>query len=258
MAVDIELKRLFAARAGKPVADAGGAEPVDLAGSMEFVSLNEPDLALGATGDLGGGTDPDIVLASTAEVRTAIDAPTPSQLLGEGEHGHEATAAVDWHSVSAPSFDPTEAPREVRRPVIRPRTTHSPTLTARAIAAVPGAAAAVRPAAASAAPHAAPRPAPSAAPAGATAPTVLADADDGVADLQMLAGQVAVLKELVVATLAALPNRESVLRLGLRNAERLRDYPGPAGTNASWREGVVREIDDLREVAAGLTRKERQ
>lgn len=244
MALDFEFD-------GKPVPQGGRATPrhsatggVDLTGSLEFHSTDTPDIALGETTEVSRPAVPDIELVSTSEVEARTEGPTPSQLLGEGEH--EATAVVDWNSYATPNFDPTANSRAGVAPVPAVRARPAPPVKQQPTTQVSQA-----------------MQTPAAAQPEVKRPTAMppaqipdAVASDGVADLQMMAGQVAVLTELVVAMLAAMPQREPIARLALRNAERLRDYPGDAGTNASWRDGVVREIENLREVAAGLTARE--
>ncbi|MBL8377905.1 MAG: hypothetical protein JNM79_08555 [Burkholderiales bacterium] len=251
MAIDFEFD-------GKPLPPGARTTPrhsvtggVDLTGSMEFHASDTPDIALGATTEVSHASVPDIELVATNEVDARAEGLTPSQLLGEGEHGHEATAVVDWASYSTPDFDPSAPPRTTVAPVVRARP--APTVSSPAPTVSSRPATRANPAVQTS--RSAP-PAPARTAALPQAPAADAAASDGVSDLQMLAGQVSVLTELVVAMLAAMPQRESVARLALRNAERLRDYPGAAGTNASWREGVVREIENLREVAAGLAARE--
>ncbi|MFN0164781.1 MAG: hypothetical protein ACKVQQ_26405 [Burkholderiales bacterium] len=250
MALDFEFD-------GKPLPQGGRATPrhsstgdVDLTGSMESHSTDAPDIALGGTTEVAHTSVPDIELVSTAEVNARTEGPTPSQLLGEGEH--EATAVVDWNSYATPDFDPSaDSPARVA-PAVRVRPAPSarqqpdppaPPRSATRVSPAVQAPVAAQPVVKS----------PAAMPQAEGAEAV---ASDGAADLQMLAGQVAVLTELVVAMLAAMPQREPIARLALRNAERLRDYPGAAGTNSSWRDGVVREIENLREIADRLTVRE--
>lgn len=87
--------------------------------------------------------------------------------------------------------------------------------------------------------------------------------------LATLIGRHAVLNELVIAMLAAMPNRDSVLRLALRNAQELRDSavdaqhaeswlvgvdPGSNEANA-WLAGADHEIESYRSLAERLTKK---
>ena len=89
---------------------------------------------------------------------------------------------------------------------------------------------------------------------------VTASASDSVPacdiSLQSLAGRYAVLAEVVIAVLAALPGRDSVLRLGLRNAQRLLEVP-PDDAGPQWKEGATSEIESFRELAALLESKRR-
>ncbi len=57
--------------------------------------------------------------------------------------------------------------------------------------------------------------------------------------LSTLMGQYAVLNEVVIALLAATPNRDSVLRLAVRNAGQLREEAVQAGHSSSWVAGVA-------------------
>ncbi|MBL8385348.1 MAG: hypothetical protein JNM90_19860 [Burkholderiales bacterium] len=82
-------------------------------------------------------------------------------------------------------------------------------------------------------------------------------ADDAAAALASLGGQYAVLTEIVVAILTALPGRESVLRLGLRNAQRLRDPDEAGAVDPAWLQGVDQEIANFEEISAILASKQR-
>ena len=56
--------------------------------------------------------------------------------------------------------------------------------------------------------------------------------------LATLTGRFAVLNEVVIAMLAATPNRDSVLRLALRNATELRQSAVEAEHSQSWLAGI--------------------
>ena len=56
--------------------------------------------------------------------------------------------------------------------------------------------------------------------------------------LAALTGRYAVLNEVVIAMLAATPNRDSVLRLALRNASELRQSAVEAEHSQSWLTGI--------------------
>lgn len=56
--------------------------------------------------------------------------------------------------------------------------------------------------------------------------------------LATLTGRYAVLNEVVIAMLAAAPNRDSVLRLALRNARELRESAVEAEHSQSWLAGI--------------------
>ncbi len=56
--------------------------------------------------------------------------------------------------------------------------------------------------------------------------------------LATLTGRYAVLNEVVIAMLAAMPNRDSVLRLALRNAHELRESAVEAEHSKSWLAGI--------------------
>lgn len=56
--------------------------------------------------------------------------------------------------------------------------------------------------------------------------------------LATLSGRYAVLNEVVIAMLAAMPNRDSVLRLALRNAHELRESAVEAEHSQSWLAGI--------------------
>ena len=70
--------------------------------------------------------------------------------------------------------------------------------------------------------------------------------------LSTLNGQYAVLNEIVIALLAAAPNRDSVLRLALRNADQLREEAVQAGHASSWVAGVTPDSGHLDAWAAGV------
>ena len=87
--------------------------------------------------------------------------------------------------------------------------------------------------------------------------------------LATLIGRHAILNEVVIAMLAAMPNRDSVLRLAVRNAQDLRDAamdaqhaeswlvgvnPGSEDANA-WLAGADQEIQSYRALAGRLEKK---
>ena len=73
--------------------------------------------------------------------------------------------------------------------------------------------------------------------------------------LATLTGRFAVLSEVVIAMLAATPNRDSVLRLALRNAQELRASAVEAEHSQSWLAGADMEIASYQKLAAQFARK---
>ncbi len=87
--------------------------------------------------------------------------------------------------------------------------------------------------------------------------------------LATLIGRHAILNEVVIAMLAAMPNRDSVLRLAVRNAQELRDAAmdaqhaeswlvgvNPGSEDASaWLAGADQEIQSYRSLAGSLEKK---
>ena len=66
-----------------------------------------------------------------------------------------------------------------------------------------------------------------------------------------LLGRYAVMNEVVIAMLAAMPNRDAVLRLALRNAQELRDAAMEGEHSRSWLVGVDAGADDTSAWVAG-------
>ena len=69
--------------------------------------------------------------------------------------------------------------------------------------------------------------------------------------LAALIGRHASLNDVVLAMLAAMPNRDSVLRLAVRNAQELRDAAMDAQHAESWLVGVNPGSDDANAWLAG-------
>ena len=69
--------------------------------------------------------------------------------------------------------------------------------------------------------------------------------------LATLVGRYAVMNEVVIAVLAAMPNKEAVLRLALRNAQEMRDAAVEANHSKSWMVGVDPDSDDASAWLAG-------
>ncbi|MBL8386430.1 MAG: hypothetical protein JNM90_25320 [Burkholderiales bacterium] len=76
--------------------------------------------------------------------------------------------------------------------------------------------------------------------------------EDTNQELATLAGRFAVLNEVVIAMLAALPNRDSVLRLAMRNAQGLREAALDGDHTRSWVVGVDAQDGDLTPWLAGV------
>ena len=66
-----------------------------------------------------------------------------------------------------------------------------------------------------------------------------------------LLGRYAVMNEVVIAMLAAMPNRDAVLRLAMRNAQDLRDAAMEAEHSRSWMVGVDAGSGDTNAWLAG-------
>lgn len=233
-----------------------GADPdIELVGTMEIHASDVMDIALDTTSEVVPTRAPDIELVGTGEVspRPVPEAPTPSQLLGEGEH--EETAVVDWRNFSEPPDMPAARPAAgspaaaaARLPVQREPAGKAPV--------APVVAAATNGRAARPVPVRGPAPERELSIVPAPAPQASAGTGSAAVDTltasSVLAGQYAVLTEVVVAMLTAMPDRDAVLCLALRNAERMRDFPPGDATVAMWQEGVDRELENFRDLAAGL------
>ena len=74
------------------------------------------------------------------------------------------------------------------------------------------------------------------------------EAENGRASLL---GRYAVMNEVLIAMLAAMPNRDAVLRLAMRNAQELRDAAMEAEHSRSWMVGVDAGSEDANAWLAG-------
>ena len=66
-----------------------------------------------------------------------------------------------------------------------------------------------------------------------------------------LLGRYAVMNEVVIAMLAAMPNRDAVSRLALRNSQELRDAAMEGEHSKSWLVGIDPESEDPNAWLAG-------
>ncbi len=208
---------------------------IELFATTEVASPRVPDIELFATTEVASPRVPDIELFATTEVASPrvpdieLFATTEVASPRAPDIGFDVTDEIGTTGISASEF----ASSTVRSGRVAPDPGHA---AAKELAAA--AARVVLPAAAG----------------------VTASASDFVPacaiSLQSLAGRYAVLAEVVIAVLAALPGRDSVLRLGLRNAQRLLEVP-PDDAGPQWQEGAASEIESFRELAALLESKRR-
>lgn len=222
---------------------------------VDWRSFSEPPGMPAARVHATYGAAPDIELVGTCELSppSVSAAPTPSQLLGEGEH--EQTAVVDWRSFSEPPGVPAASsatwPPDAKAARVPEQREPAGTAPVAPVVAAPTNGPAAR-----STPVRVPTPerelpaVPTPAPQASTGAGSVAV--DALTASSVLAGQYAVLTEVVVAMLTAMPDRDAVLRLAVRNAERMRDFPPSDGTATMWQEGVDRELEGFRDLAAAL------